>query len=262
MAKQRKWSFFKALDDPFLPEEDQARYLALKLMDMVREIESEGGPLPEPLNFEEEVARLKTSFECVNCNKEIDRAALYCGHYCQQLAGTIRYARKAVAENRIKKVDIQQAIGIRLLMLHGGGYPTNDRILSEDQCRAILERDSYKCQICGKQATQIDHISGSSDDPSNLRALCADCNRKEAFKNARPATPKEEESIKNMYRGMSFRIAASVPLRACDDYERWNKLQGSLCGSRHRLLRELEEEMENDFEDIDGYLRHSMEKDD
>ena len=50
---------------------------------------------------------------------------------------------------------------------------------------AILERDSWTCQIqakrCTKRATHVDHIvpvsvGGSWFDPSNLRAACRTCN--------------------------------------------------------------------------------------
>lgn len=43
---------------------------------------------------------------------------------------------------------------------------------------AILERDGYSCTWvdrgirCNAHATDVDHIEGHDDDPSNLRALC------------------------------------------------------------------------------------------
>ena len=49
----------------------------------------------------------------------------------------------------------------------------------------ILERDGFRCQICGRSAQDgvilhIDHIKpvskGGKTDPSNLRVLCAECN--------------------------------------------------------------------------------------
>jgi 5-methylcytosine-specific restriction endonuclease McrA len=44
----------------------------------------------------------------------------------------------------------------------------------------ILIRDSYKCRLCGKRATHVDHIvrrrRGGKDAFSNLRALCRFCN--------------------------------------------------------------------------------------
>lgn len=48
----------------------------------------------------------------------------------------------------------------------------------------ILARDTWTCQACGRSAAHIDHITpvdaGGSDRPSNLQALCADCNLEKA----------------------------------------------------------------------------------
>ena len=50
----------------------------------------------------------------------------------------------------------------------------------------VLERDNYTCQMCGRTRydgvkLEVDHIipvsKGGSDDISNLRTLCFDCNR-------------------------------------------------------------------------------------
>ena len=50
----------------------------------------------------------------------------------------------------------------------------------------VLERDNYTCQMCGKTVRdgvklEVDHIhpfsKGGSDDISNLRTLCQECNR-------------------------------------------------------------------------------------
>ena len=44
----------------------------------------------------------------------------------------------------------------------------------------ILHRDGHTCVSCGAPATHVDHITpvvaGGTDHPSNLQALCADCN--------------------------------------------------------------------------------------
>jgi hypothetical protein len=53
----------------------------------------------------------------------------------------------------------------------------------------ILERDNFKCCDCGASVAtgavlEVDHTipisKGGSNDPSNLRTLCADCNRGKA----------------------------------------------------------------------------------
>ena len=64
-------------------------------------------------------------------------------------------------------------------------FPT--RTLRDGSTRAwralraqVLSRDRHRCRICGKPATHVDHVrsivSGGTDHPSNLRALCATCN--------------------------------------------------------------------------------------
>lgn len=44
---------------------------------------------------------------------------------------------------------------------------------------SILKRDGRVCQIAGPTcigtATEVDHIEGHSDDPSNLRSTCHPC---------------------------------------------------------------------------------------
>jgi 5-methylcytosine-specific restriction endonuclease McrA len=45
----------------------------------------------------------------------------------------------------------------------------------------VLDRDGWTCQLCGAPATDADHFQtvsdGGGNEPSNLRALCAGCNR-------------------------------------------------------------------------------------
>lgn len=44
----------------------------------------------------------------------------------------------------------------------------------------ILERDHFICYMCGKKATEVDHIkpgaAGGTNDPNNLAAACGRCN--------------------------------------------------------------------------------------
>lgn len=45
-----------------------------------------------------------------------------------------------------------------------------------------LERDRYRCQACGKPATEVDHLipvaDGGPDVLANLQAVCSDCHQR------------------------------------------------------------------------------------
>jgi len=65
---------------------------------------------------------------------------------------------------------------------------TKRRIRSEMTLRlrySIMKRDNFMCVLCGRRPPEVelhvDHIKpvskGGTNDESNLRTLCADCNR-------------------------------------------------------------------------------------
>ncbi len=69
--------------------------------------------------------------------------------------------------------------------------PAFARSISKETRAYVLDRNGFTCQMCGRAAgdvaesgrrvrLQIGHIvdksQGGTDDPSNLRALCSDCN--------------------------------------------------------------------------------------
>jgi len=138
---------------------------------------SKAGPTA-PIEFEP--GRWTPTFDagaCANCARPTRfDAPLFCSELCAQTATLVRYARRKVADNTIDQPDIAEAIQMRLASVLGGGYPEKARRLTRAVRLAIFERDSHTCQLCGGDATEIDHIAGSSSDPSNLRALCRSCN--------------------------------------------------------------------------------------
>ena len=264
MRKPRKQKhYLDALEDPLLPED---RRIALQFMSEVDLARLAKELLPTPGDFAKEEVDCKRNFRCVNCNIILNRASLYCDELCRQLVQTVRLIRKAEADQRIIRPDVQEGIGIRLFMLTGGGYPDKERSLSMETRKIILERDKYICQICGKPADQVDHIAGSSSDAENLRVLCGVCNRAEAFNNKREATEEEAKGIREMFADMALRVAAPQPAFLRDDPERWGKCWRGILGARRILFRELEHEQDNDdddeFEDVDSYLYNAMQKDD
>jgi hypothetical protein len=251
-------SYLEDLLDPLLP--DDRRY-ALLLMCEVEELRENGGPFPPAADLEKEQCVQQCALRCVSCDKQLGSRRLFCGPLCQQTAQTVRYVRRTWADRRIERPHVQEGIGIRLLMLASGGYPGEQRKLSDEQRQQIMERDRFTCQRCGKPGNQIDHIAGNTDGRENLRVLCGECNRSEAFGNARQANEEEAAAIKKMLRELAKRIAALNPTLLCDA-DQWNKRHSIIGSARRRLLRELDEEEDSEFEDVDGYLYDAMQKDD
>ena len=56
-------------------------------------------------------------------------------------------------------------------------------LIPRDVRVAVYKRDRFRCSFCGETWNlTLDHIvpwsAGGSDDPSNLRTLCRDCNER------------------------------------------------------------------------------------
>lgn len=208
-----KRTFLELYRDPSTPRE---RHPALLLFAMMDEIESSSVP-PTSEHIGTSVG---AHLQCPNCDRELTNADLFCSNRCREMAKHIRYIRNVTAASRLYDSDIQEAVSVRLLMLTGGGYPQKERVLTPARRREILERDSYTCRVCGARADSIDHISGSSDRPADLRALCRDCNRRESFQRAVPATEERAEQIRRLFWEIAERVAAEPPMRLCDS-EQW-----------------------------------------
>lgn len=180
---------------------------------------------------------------CPNCEKKLITTKLFCSELCQQEAITVRYCRRITRDDqRCQKHDIQEGIGIRLLMLLGGGYPAMARKLSPEVRTQILERDSHVCRICGDPATEIDHINSSSNDFDNLRAVCKHCNLELAINRAKIVTMESDPnlflSIEQYVANLATRIASPKPLKICDDEINWMSIQYYLRAEQknHRFL--------------------------
>lgn len=182
---------------------------------------------------------------CQQCDAELSleesrKGSMFCGDRCAQVAATIRSARVSTRNGKYHEIDSQgnpsmtrMATDLRIAFVSfGNGYPTKARKLTEQQRIAIFERDDYTCQyidpetgvMCGRIATDIDHISGSSPDPSNLRALCKGCNVGRAIKRLPTLTP-EQEAIKA---SIWASINARYPQRPCHDEQRWKHIWGDV----------------------------------
>ena len=160
---------------------------------------------------------------CANCDAalEMENQTLFCGEFCRQVADFVRYSRGVIRDPaRTDDPEVIEAIRVRMAILIGGGYPTGARHLSPGQRATIIERDSGKCRECGAPANEIDHIAGSSEDPSNLQLLCHDCHMAKTKGSFVPASDPQMAWAKELW---DSRIYPDAPLRLSDDTERWGK---------------------------------------
>jgi hypothetical protein len=185
-------------------------------------------------------AALSAGMSCAGCcGKTCEVPELYCGPYCRDAANTVRYARKALVERRRDDPDFRLGFGTKLLSLFQGGYPRGRR-LSQALRETVLERDGWRCQLCGEPATEVDHIQGDSPDPMNLRAACGPCNRARVWTVDGVVTDEERaEAVavaENISAEIALRIAANAPLHLCDDGERWEASWRGIKAARRKLL--------------------------
>jgi 5-methylcytosine-specific restriction endonuclease McrA len=159
---------------------------------------------------------------CANCGGPSN--ALFCSELCTQEAGFVRYLRRIIADGRIADLGVlRDGIGTPLLMLRAGGYPTKARTVPPNVRQAIIERDHGRCRICRRPGNEIDHINGSSNDPSNLRLLCGACNGLRVHENTRLVEdPEEIAAIAAYDLKLAQRIAPESPLRVCDNEITWS----------------------------------------
>lgn len=250
-------AYLEDFNDPLIPAD---RQYTLSLMREVERIRAALGPFPPAVDPTEELREILDNLLCPNCRKSHQRDKVFCCDQCQQEAQAVRYIRNAVADGRIRAPDQQEGIGHKLIQIVAGGYPS-ERRLSPKLRKQVLERDSRICQICRNPGDQIDHMDGSANDPSNLRVLCGSCNRGLVLGRMVPTTGEAATLIQAILSRLALRIAAPKPLSLCDGDD-WAQTWPILRSERRRVLREIEEMEDSEFEDVDGYLAHAMGKDD
>lgn len=186
-----------------------------------------------PLNVEDLV---RFPFHCANCSLLFREAKMYCSEVCSQEAGWVRYARVCRLDGRDQRPDVIEAMRIRLALVLGGGYPKLARTLPDSVRKAIFERDQQKCQKCGQPGTEIDHISDSSSDPSNLQVLCDTCHNKKTVGSFVRITKESHPEAWEKAQSLRKRAAAKEPLQVCDSQE-WGELQKVLMKKRREFLK-------------------------
>lgn len=190
---------------------------------------------------------------CANCDAklEMENQALFCGEFCRQVADFVRYSRGVFRDSaRANDPEVIEAIRVRMAILIGGGYPTGARHLSTEQRATIIDRDGGKCLECGAPANEIDHIAGSSADPSNLQLLCHECHMTKTKSSFVPASEMQKAWAKNLW---DTRICPDAPLRLSDDTERWGKEWRALKRERsERLWKQVERETGRERSEFKG----------
>lgn len=154
---------------------------------------------------------------------------------------------------------------MRMAMVLGGGYPERERRVSGSVRATVFERAGGHCEECGRlldmdgstgdpdAVPTIQHVSGSSNDPSNLKAFCRRCNLADAqsrFVRVEPGSPEAK-----LAEELAIRWSSPRPLRLCDDEVEWKTMWRELAQEARETLRDWEglEESAGD-EDLPGFL--------
>lgn len=127
-----------------------------------------------------------------------------------------------------------------LAHLFSGGYPTAERRISARVRKTVIFRDQGRCQICGRPGTEIDHIDGTSNDPSNLQVLCIKCHNQKTDSHIKKVSPNDPRFQEIDQKGweLEARVHADKPLRECDDPERWSERWREILQERELELYE------------------------
>lgn len=183
---------------------------------------------------------LSLKLQCANCYAPLMApsdlsitARIFCSEKCQQEAKFVRYVRSTLRDGRFERNDVQEAIGVKAVMVLGGGYPTRARSISKTRRAEVFARDGSVCQLCGAPGNEIDHITGSSADLENLRVLCGDCNKGRLIVTTDDGAEAVIDPL-DFPSSIIARILSSIPAQMCDDENAWASSWRALASSVKR----------------------------
>jgi endogenous inhibitor of DNA gyrase (YacG/DUF329 family) len=157
---------------------------------------------------------------CPNCSVVTEGTkSPYCSERCKEIASFVRQFRGNLATGQAFDAEKQTAIGQNYWHLVGGGRPLRQTLVLPRSFELVMELAEYKCQECGADATNVDHLRTGCNRPINLRAVCDDCCRDRPFEDPQVLATKEFSEVTAELAG---RIQSPEAVRCCDDPAKWD----------------------------------------
>lgn len=153
---------------------------------------------------------------CPNCGivTRSERSP-YCGAKCREMAAFVRQFRACMADGAIFDPERQQGLGQALWSVQGGGFPRRQLMIEPKTVEKVIDKHGGVCAICGAPATAVDHVGSACNRTSNLRPVCADCNRAKGFGD-------RQYSFNAIYQECATRVGSFTAIRVCDDPVGWD----------------------------------------
>jgi hypothetical protein len=117
--------------------------------------------------------------------------------------------------------DMKNALKVRMAFIVSGGYNDNAHVIPDRVRRQVKSRDHGRCVLCGEPGEEIDHISGPSPDPENLRLLCKGCHWEKTRGNMEEI-PGGSPLLAVVDRVLE-RVNAVEPMKVCDSSD-WDQV--------------------------------------
>lgn len=208
---------------------------------------------------------------CVNCFEPIPSnrsiLALTCCTACSQIAEGVRGLRRWVSypENVLNMDEIAQRQRLVCCAVSKDGYDKRARSISPELRDFVFQRAGYRCELCGRpqgnsleSMLTIQHMRGASNDPTDLKAYCHQCNTIEALPVVTPRqlasySPDQlarlnlvevenpdalrEPHIEVLMREIQLRVLATAPMLPCDDADTWKNHYRELQATRRDHIR-------------------------
>lgn len=208
---------------------------------------------------------------CINCFGPIPSvrqiSALMCCDACQQIAEGVRGLRRWVSKpgNVLNMDEIAQRQRFVCCAISKDGYGKRARQVSPDLRDNVFKRAGYRCELCGRprgnsfeSMLTIQHMRGSSNDPSDLKAYCRQCNTIEALRFVAPSQlggysaeqlkklnivviknpdALREPRVERLMREIQLRVLSDTPVIPCDDASAWKHRYGHLQAKRRDHIR-------------------------